>query len=185
MKSINNFRDTQPTSKQSIERSSFCFFDIETTGLRPDRGARITEIAIFNRNSSQFIWEQSRENPSDENLAEQLPVVLNLLTTGVVVGHNVGFDFKFIAYETERLGFRGPNVLFIDTLGLAKKLCNNIGDYKLSSLLTEFNISTEEQLHTAVVDAQATRALFWKLINLGKIETLAQASMQRLSWSTF
>lgn len=185
MKSITNLREAAPGSRQSIERTSFAFFDIETTGLRPDRGARITEIAIYNRSSNQLLWEQPKELPSDEKLAEQLPTVLDLLTTGVVVGHNVSFDFKFIAYETERLGFRGPNVLFIDTLGLAKKMCNNTADFKLSSLLNLFNISTEGSLHTAAVDAQATRALFWKLINLGEIETLAQAGMQRLNWSTF
>ena len=185
MKSITHLREATPNSRQSIERTSFAFFDIETTGLRPDRGARITEIAIFDRRSEQLNWNQPQETPSDEKLAEQLPTVLNLLTTGVVVGHNVSFDFKFIAYESERLGFRGPEVLFIDTLGLAKKFCNNTVDFKLESLLAEFNISTERSLHTAAVDVQATRALFWKLINQGEIETLGQAGMQRLNWSTF
>lgn len=185
MKSIDHLREAQPNSRQSIERTSFVFFDIETTGLRPDRGARITEIAILNRSGEQFVWEQSEQELSDSNLAAQLPEVLNHLTTGVVVGHNVGFDLQFIAYETERLGFRGPQVLFIDTLGLAKKLCDNAIDYQLSSLLDLFDISVAVQLHTAAVDAGATQALFWKLLNLGEIETLAQAGMQRLNWSIF
>lgn len=185
MKPSFHFRKAQPDCDLSIELTSFVFFDIETTGLRPDRGARITEIAIFNRSGEEFLWKQPKENTSDKKLAGQLPTVLDLLTTGVVVGHNVSFDFKFIAYETERLGFRGPNALFIDTLGLAKKLCDNTDDFKLSSLLRTFDISVEGPLHNAAIDAQATRALFWKLINLGEIETLAQAGMQRLNWSTF
>lgn len=185
MKSIGNLRESQPGSGQSVERASFAFFDIETTGLRPDRGARITEIAILNRSGEQFHWKQHENEISDENLADQLPSVLDHLTTGVVVGHNVGFDLRFIAYETERLGFRGPKVLFIDTLGLAKKICNNTKDFRLSSLLELFSISAEGQLHTAVVDARATQALFWKLVNVGNINTLAQAGMQRIDWRSF
>lgn len=185
MKSISNLREAQPDKGQSIERTSFAFFDIETTGLRPDRGARITEIAILNRDSERFLWQQPEDNVSDENLAAQLPEVLDHLTHGVVVGHNVTFDLRFIAYETDRLNFRGPDILFIDTLGLAKKLCHNTKDFQLSSLLEVFEISTTGKLHTAAVDASATQALFWKLVNLGDIETLAQASIQRLNWSTF
>ena len=185
MQSIEHLREAQPKPNQSIERSAFVFFDIETTGLRPDRGARITEMALLNRSNELLLWEQSENTISDEKLAAQLPSVLKHLTSGVVVGHNLQFDLKFIAYETERLGFRGPKFLFVDTLGLAKKMCNNTSDYQLSSLLERFNISPEGQLHTAAVDARATRALFWKLINLGNIETLAQAGMQRVDWSTF
>jgi len=185
VESIDHLREAQPEPDQSIERSTFVFFDIETTGLRPDRGARITEIALLNRNTDELLWQQSKEAISDEKLAAQLPSVLKHLTSGVVVGHNLQFDLKFIAYETERLGFRGPSLLFIDTLGLARKLCNNTSGLKLSSLLEKFNISPEGQLHTAAVDARATRALFWKFINLGNIETLATAGMQRVDWSTF
>jgi len=185
MKSIGQLRESQPNSTHSMECTSLAFFDIETTGLRPDRGARITEIAIYNRNKDQFLWKHEKDQTSDKTLTEQLPIIFDLLTNGVVVGHNVGFDFYFLAYEAERLGLRGPNVLFIDTLRLAKKLDKDTDDFKLSSLLRTFDISVKGPLHTAAVDALATRALFWKLINLGEIETLAQAGMQRLNWSTF
>lgn len=185
MDSITQLRKTQPKPRQSIERAAFIFFDIETTGLRPDRGARITEIALLNRNSRKLLWKQAENAISDEYLAAQLPLVLKHLESGVVVGHNLQFDLRFIAYETERLGFRGPRLLFVDTLGLAQKLCSNISDFKLSSLIERFNISIGGELHTAAVDAHATRALFWKLIKLGDIETLAHAGMQRVCWSTF
>lgn len=185
MLTIGNIREMQPDSNCSIELASFAFLDIETTGLRADRGARITEIAILKRGGDRYVWQQDKNNISDKNLASQLPTVLDHLTAGVVIGHNVIFDLRFIAYETERLGFPGPQVLFIDTLGLAKKICDNIPDYQLSSLLKKFDITTGSPLHTAVVDARVTQALFWKLVNAGEIETLAQAGMQRLNWSTF
>lgn len=185
MNTIDQIREARPKSDQSIELTSFAFFDIETTGLRPDRGARITEIAILSRSHQRFHWTQPKNNICDEYLSEQLPTVINHLTSGVVVGHNLVFDLRFIAYEAERLGIQGPEVLYIDTLGLARNLYDNTKDYKLSSLLSEFNISIEGRLHTAIVDAHATRALFWKLINYGNIETLVQAGMQRLNWSAF
>ena len=185
MQLINSLRDAQPCSVQSVERTSFIFLDIETTGLYPNRGARITEIAILNRNSTTFAWKGDKDKLSDKKLAEQLPVVLRHLTTGVVVGHNISFDLGFLAYEADRLRFRGPKVLFVDTLGLAKKLCDNLKDYKLATLLENFEISTDGPLHTAIVDAQVTRALFWKLVNTGDVETLKEAGMQQLSWTTF
>jgi len=44
----------------SIELSNFLFLDIETTGLRPDRGARITEIAIYSRSQQIEVWRKNK-----------------------------------------------------------------------------------------------------------------------------
>lgn len=185
MKSIEVLREAQPEPKQSIERASFTFLDIETTGLYPERGARINEIAILRRGGDGFTWTQAKEEDTDESLSSVLPIVHEHLTQGVVVGHNVSFDLRFLAYESDRLGLRGPHVLFIDTHGLAKKFYDDLSDYQLPTLLEEFDISPKGPLHTAVVDARCTQALFWKLVNLGEIETLKQAGMKRLSWSNF
>ncbi|WP_146110112.1 hypothetical protein [Salinibacter sp. 10B] len=41
------------------------FFDLETTGLRPDRGARITEMAVVDQECIRFDWAADAEPPSD------------------------------------------------------------------------------------------------------------------------
>jgi len=185
-KNIGALRSSQPKSRYiSVEKTAFAFLDIETTGLYPERGSRIIEIAILSRNNPRFLFNETASTITDKKLAQQLPLLSNYLQSGVIVGHNVNFDLQFIAYEADRLGCRGPNVLFIDTLQLAKRLCIDIQDHRLLSLIKFFNISTNGPLHRAEIDARCTRALFWKLINKGGIETLSQAGIKQLNWSTF
>lgn len=185
MITIESLREAQPQTQQSIEATSFVFFDIETSGLRPDRGASITEIALLKRNGLKLHWTYDTKSDYDSEIIRLLPTINELLVSGVVIGHNVHFDLKFIAYEADRLGFRGPKILYIDTLILARKLVDQIQDYQLHSLLKRFQIETNKPLHTAIVDAEATRALFWQLVSFGSIETLEQANIRQMNWSTF
>jgi DNA polymerase III epsilon subunit-like protein len=164
-----------------IEVAALLFFDIETSGLRPDRGARITEIAVLDRQGLRFSWEQAT---GADDVDEHLPTLFHYLSGGVVVGHNVGFDFRFVAYVANRLGYQGPNVRFIDTLALARKVLE-ADDYRLETLVEICSISPEGALHAARVDVRATRTLFWELVERGGIETLSDAGMKRLDWSTF
>lgn len=182
---IEDLRDEQPGQGQSIELASFAFFDIETTGLRPDRGARITEIAILKRSGDRYIWHRDECSNRDKAITAALKKVVRQLQTGVVVGHNVRFDLRFVAYEAERLGLKGLNIQFIDTLGLAQKMNLPVTNYRLATLLHHFEITVHGELHTAYVDAQCTRALFWKLVEQGQYETLKDAGVQQLCWTSF
>jgi DNA polymerase III subunit epsilon len=175
MLALNNIRESLPNRHTSIELSNFNFFDIETNGLRPDRGARITEIAILNRNNFQFIWN-SNIDAENKSIHEHLKIVYSHLRTGVVVGHNLPFDFWFLSYESDRLNTDGPDLLFIDTLSLSKKILPNRDNYHLSGLLKFFDIKVNGKLHTATTDTEATRALFWKLIEKGGISTCLPAA---------
>lgn len=165
-----------------IEVASLLFFDIETTGLRPDRGARITEIAVVDRERVRLDW---RRAPDTTDEAPPLPALFDHLRTGVVVGHNLQFDFRFVAYEADRLGLRGPTVRFIDTLGLARRLLDRTSDVQLGTLVSYFDCAPDGDLHTALGDARATRALFWKLVEHADLRTLADAGLKRLDWTTF
>lgn len=184
MNNIDDLRLIEPPVDTSIELVSLLFFDIETTGLRPDRGAKITEVAILNRNSKQFHWIKDRSFKTDDS-SPPLHEILKHLQKGIVIGHNLGFDFWFIAYEAERLGIDGPKLRFIDTLKLARQLLKEQDSYKLGALLKKFDIRVEGELHEAVVDAEVTRALFWKLIELGEVTTVGEAGAKQLNWTNF
>lgn len=158
------------------------FFDIETTGLRPNRGARITEMAVVDRREVRYHW---RRGASTSSLASALPRLFGHLREAVVVGHNLQFDFGFVAYEAERYGLDGPDLRYVDTLGLARRLVRGVPDYQLATLLRACALPVPVGLHTAVADAWATRALFWRLVEEGGLETLADAGMKRLHWGTF
>lgn len=166
-----------------LRTRSFAFFDVETTGLRPDRGARICEMAVADRDGIQFDWSSASDPPADAELAEQLLLLVHHLQGSVVVGHNLQFDFRFLTYEAERLGLGGLDVRFVDTLGLARTLFPDRDGYELGSLLTALNLDSEEELHTAAGDVFATRKLFWHLVDHGDLKTLADAGLKRLSWN--
>ena len=169
-----------------LRTAALVFFDLETTALRPDRGGRICEMAVVDQRGVRFDWRSDEDPPRDDAVAAQLPVLIDHLEAGVVVGHNLQFDFRFVTYEVRRLSELGCGELdlrFADTLGLARSLLDTPDDHHLGTLLDCFDASPEEELHTAVGDALATRALFWHLVEHGGLSTLADVGVQRLQWS--
>jgi len=169
-----------------IRIAPLLFFDIETTGLRPDRGARITEWALVDHTGLRLHWSVNLDaDDYEERLASRLDALFEPLQQGIVVGHNLAFDLSFVAREADRLGLRGPAVQFIDTMTLARRLGLQTSDVRLGTLLDYFGCTPEEPLHTAPVDARATRALFWKLVAHAGLDTLADAGLQRLDWASF
>lgn len=167
-----------------IEVASFLYFDIETSGLRPDRGARILEIAVLGSSDIDCHWVRENVDHGDDSVVNQLPDLLDVLTQGIVVGHNVGFDLRFVAYEADRLGYSGPEVRYIDTLALARRLVQD-DDFRLGALAARFDIDVEGKPHTAVGDARMTRELFWMLVDTGDLKTPSEAGMKPLNWTTF
>ncbi|MFO8098389.1 MAG: 3'-5' exonuclease [Salinibacter sp.] len=158
------------------------FVDLETTGLRPDRGARIAEMAIVDESGVQFKWTSPHDPPRDAAVATQLPRLIAHLEDGIVVGHNLSFDFRFVTYEAERLGCSGLDVRFVDTLRLARTTLETAPSHRLGALLDAVGATPETELHTAVGDAVAARTLFWQLVERGGLTTLADAGLKRLRW---
>jgi len=184
-----------------VDVATKVYFDLETSGLRPDRGARITEIAVVGPQETRLHWQWAKRNEErpvggdgyDRTLTPQLARLLGALQEGVVVGHNLAFDFDFLAYEIARLRstgsasvsrtLRGARVRlrFVDTLALARRIIDGSG-YELGALLDHVGATPDEPLHTALGDAFATRALFERLTDHPEISTLADAGLQKLSW---
>lgn len=172
-----------PRSDWPLRTAPLVFFDLETTALRPDRGGRICEMAVVDAEGIRFAWTSDDDPPSDAAVARRLPVLVDCLQSGVVVGHNLQFDVRFLTYEAERFCQEGLDIRFTDTLGLARRLRPGRDDYQLGSLLAAFDLVPADALHTAVGDALATRALFWHLVDAGGLETLADVNLKRLRWN--
>jgi len=170
-------------SDRPLRTASLLFFDLETTALRPDRGGRICEMAVVDAQGIRFDWRSDEAPPRDDVVATQLPLLVDHLEAGVVVGHNLQFDFRFVTYEAERLGLSGLDLRFADTLGLARSLLDAPDTYQLGTLLGHFDAAPDEELHTAVGDALATRTLFWRLVEHGGLRTLADIDVRRLQWN--
>src|SRR5690625_3308906 len=177
---IYKLRNDKPEKSTSIELTNFLFFDIETTGLRPDRGAKITEISILDRNSQLYLW---REDSGTFNV--ELQKVLQTLQRGVVAGHNLQFDFWFLSYEADRYGFEGSLMTYIDTLSLSRKLLPGKNRQQLSPILKEFDIRMDGKLHTAVTENEITKAFFREMNEKGGRTTGGKRGVKKIDWSTF
>ena len=123
------------------DRNRYVVFDVETTGLYPQRGARIIEIGAVCLKNVHIVAEFSSlidcgciipdrvraihgttngmlvGQPSAE---EVFGWFLDFVSDGVLVAHNAEFDVRFLRYELGRLGRGLPN-RYICTLKLSKK----------------------------------------------------------------
>lgn len=155
-------------------------FDIETTGLDPDRDAIIEIGAVrFKDHTPLATWE-SLVNPQrpipykitlltgitqeDANSAPSLTALLSPLCDFVrdypVVGHNIGFDLSFL----RRHGVLTHN-LALDTFELASILVPKASRYNLDVLASKLGITLPVR-HRALADALAAKDLFLALRDL-------------------
>lgn len=186
-----------PTSASSfqwahcpIHVATLRVLDVETTGLYPTRGARLTEIAVVDGREDtrrvggatdvHFEWRRD-----DGPLDAVWPTLMDALRETVIVGHHLAFDLRFLAVTADRLGHAGPRLRYVDTLPLARRLVDDVPNHTLETLLHRLGGAPDGPLHTALVDARATRRLFWRLVDDGSLHTLADAGLTPLHWATF
>ncbi len=157
---------------------NFCVFDLETTGLNPDRGAEPIEVGgvrivrgeLSNRFQSfvcpegripRKVQELTGIGPEDVREAPSVSSVfddfLRFVDDAVLVAHNVDFDRGFL----EMYAPRPVNNEEIDTLCMARVLLNQ-QDHSLDQLVRQFGLDRKKS-HRALDDAHATAELFLSL----------------------
>ena len=168
-----------------IDEVPLAFLDVETTGLRPDFGDRVCEVAILRYEAGQVVGEIQRlVNPQrpisagayavhgisdgmlrDATLFPQIADdVLSLLDDAVFVGHNSPFDLGFLAEEFGRMQTDIPSLVALDTMRLARRLYH-VGSYSLGSLARSLDIEIGGRAHRAMADVLTTCALFDRLVS--------------------
>lgn len=158
-------------------RATFVVFDTETSGLYPEDGAQIVQIAmvamddqlnelgrfatVINPHGDVGKSDLHGVTKSKTFFAPDFREVARLLHTAfngkTLVAHNAEFDEKFIRMEFERAGLPMPGVRVLDTLGLARKHIKGVLNYKLITLVSDLNISLLNSpsggAHDALYDA--------------------------------
>lgn len=152
--------------------------DVETTGLRPQFGHRVVEIAVVTAKGKriQKSWstlvnpgrpmqpeveeihgisaEMLRGQPA---FAEILPQLTCILKGRALVAHNAPFDLGFLDVEFRRAGARFGADPVLDTLPLARRwydFTNNT----LTTIAGELGVRTPR--HRALADVRATLDVF-------------------------
>lgn len=182
-------------TQRLLDEITFVVVDTETTGLRPGSHRLIEVAGIRVRGGEVESSYQSLLNPgvrvptfiaqftgisqemvnSAPRSHEVLPEFLQFVEGAIVVGHNVGFDIGFLAYEAQLLGQSFP-LDGLDTIPLARRFLPGLKRFKLDNVAAHLKIATANR-HRALGDARVTAAVFLKLLQVARkqdIVTLGQ-----------
>jgi len=162
------------------------FVDIETTHLNPESG-EIIEIAILTSKDggrtidSRFetkIKPAHLEKADPKSLEvngykesewhaaptweEMAPKIHKMLYYGIIAGHNVFFDWRWLDYHIRRTTGKGISYLKFDTQALVWEHLNT-KSASLKSLRNHYQIS-HDNAHTALKDIEDTYHIFKTLV---------------------
>ncbi len=160
--------------------------DTETTGLSPDEGHRIVEVAAVElvdrrptgRHFHAYL-NPGRPMPpeaaavhglTDSFLADKPPfsavadALLAFLEAAPVVAHNAAFDARFLAFELEAAGRPAlPPDRFVDTVELARRRFPG-AKHSLDALCARFGIDLSVRAqHGALTDARLLAEVYVEL----------------------
>lgn len=150
--------------------------DTETTGLKPNEGAKIWEIGWAEVEDTSFVgsgrWIINPETlvpsvvrrltgldpaelegkPIFADIANELLAKIN--SADLIIAYNAKFDKKFFDNEFRASGHSLPDKPWLDPLVWARRLLNT-NDHKLVTIAQHFKVSLENA-HRAEADAKAT-----------------------------
>jgi DNA polymerase III subunit epsilon len=158
--------------------------DFETTGLSPNSGDRITEVAAIRirkdrvvdqfeslvncgvRLSSFIIQYTGITQKMVDSAPPHSKVVRELvqfLGRDAVIAHNASFDDRFFRSECEYARVRESVEPFICSIRVARRVYPRLSSYKLSEVARSLGISYVGRAHRAAADARLTADIVLKL----------------------
>jgi len=167
----------------SIDDIDLVFFDLETTGLNPERGDAICEIGAIKVKDKHLVdtfhtlINPRREIPLEAHLIHRITdedvknapffeqvidKFMYFLGTSLVCGYNIGFDLGFLNCELKKINYPVIELASLDILVMAKRTIPGLPRYNLISLAKYFDIEVSH-FHRALEDAQATQGIFFKM----------------------
>ncbi|GAB2806415.1 hypothetical protein GCM10027176_09280 [Actinoallomurus bryophytorum] len=174
------------------QRLIFAVLDVETTGLHPERGARICEIAIVRMRGDGEVLDEYSTLVSPEcsihndvyhgitdvhvsgapTFSQVAGDVLHRIGDAIVVGHNLDYEQRFLAAEFGRMRLRPQGIPGLCTMVAARFHLDRY-TYRLPDIATLIAGEWPPAQHTALGDARATALMLAAFIG---------QAPQRLSW---
>lgn len=146
----------------------FCVIDVETSGTDASCH-RITELGVARYVGGERVATLGTlvgdVHCREPDMAELAPTLLELLRGSVIVGHNVGFDLRFLNAVLDVTGHDALDPAdAVDTLLLARRLvADDADDCRLATLATRFDLP-HRPTHRALDDVLATGDLLHLLL---------------------
>ena len=177
-----------------MQNSGVTVFDLETTGLSPSYGDRITEIGAIKLVGNklcgvfQTLVNPGRKIPdkiveitgiTNEMVADKptigqvLPLFVDFIGDDILAAHNAKFDASFLRYELKECGIN-KNFDTYCTLLNSRKEIKTSANFKLATLKNHFNLKPMGAMHRALSDAYVTAQLYLKLTKNWGTDTMSQ-----------
>lgn len=160
--------------------------DFETTGLSPDMGDRITEVAALRIADGEVVERfvtlincGVRIPPfitsltgitqamvdSAPPVAQVMPQLLDFIGGDALAAHNASFDEKFLRAEAAQLGLAPGHTATLCSLKLSRRVFPQLGSYKLGDLSRQLGIRFQGSAHRAEADAEVAAQV---LLHIGR-----------------
>lgn len=178
----------------NTKQTEYVVFDVETTGLFPQRGDRIVEIAavrvknweivdsfesLVNPKRSLPIEAQNINNITEDMVAgaptadEILPKMIDFTRGACLVGHNVKFDLNFLCYQLSLIERKlKEETPAIDTLKMAKELLPHLTSFRLAHVAHSLG-ETVEETHRALPDVELTAKVMRRLLDIADDQNIS------------
>jgi DNA polymerase-3 subunit epsilon len=175
--------------------------DFETSGMSPDQGGRVTEVAalrivgdqIVDRyvslincqvRISSFITELTGITQAMVNAAppvsKVVPELLAFIGDATLAAHNASFDEKFLHAEAARLGLQARHSGLVCSVKLARRVFPGLSSYSLGPLASTLGIRFSGRAHRAEADAEVASQLLLRVAAQLKQEYAIERLQPRL-----
>lgn len=179
----------QMVAEARLDALDFVVFDTETTGLLPQQGDEIVQIAAIRIVNGRIVENEVFDmlvNPGrpipagstevhgiTEAMVADAPGVAEALRRfhrfaegAVLIAHNAPFDMQFLRRREEELGLRFDHPV-LDTVLLSAVVFGQHEVHSLDALTHRMGVTIpEEARHTAIGDARATAEVFVRLVRI-------------------
>jgi len=177
----------------NTRQTEYVVFDVETTGLSPQSGDRIVEIAAVRVknwkiiDTFQSLVDPQRELPMEaqqiHNITQEmltgaptadqiLPKMIDFTAGACLVGHNVKFDLNFLCFQLSLIGRKlKEETPAIDTLKMAKELLPHLTSFRLSHVAHSLGAKIDTH-HRALPDVQLTASVMCRLLAIAEDQNI-------------
>jgi DNA polymerase III subunit alpha, Gram-positive type len=167
-----------------IDEVEFVIFDTETTGLNPEYGDRVVEIAGIRFKGEQALASfQTLLNPGRPisqaafavnqitpqmlagapSVEAVMPEFLDFIKDACLCSYNAGFDIGFLENELRLTGRQlWRETAVVDVLKMARRIMPGMPRYALWFVAERLGIKTQQQ-HRAFSDVEMTLEVFHRL----------------------
>ena len=149
-----------------LAETEFAAFGLRTTGLEPEWGHRISEIAVIAgrikgevEHFSTTVNTGGAAHSEAPSFADVLPDLNRLIAERVSVCYNATFDIGFLRSDYRASGEDLPELRTVDVMAMARRFLPQLGRYPLDLVAGELGISSDATSR-ALADAETTWSAF-------------------------